>query len=72
MLTTRKLHLRKRSLSDITAFVEEEIIIVNDLLFSNNAVEQYLDKIEISKRGVEVLYDEDRDRRVKREYGQDV
>ena len=72
MLTTRKLHLRKRSFSDITAFVEEEIILVNDLLFFTNAVEQYLDEIEISKRAVEVLYDEDRDRRVKRKYVEDV
>ena len=47
-LTIRMHHLRGLSLSDIIAFVEKETILVNDPLFSNNAVEIYLDKTKES------------------------
>ena len=47
-LTIRMHHLRGLSLSDIIAFVEKETILVNDPLFSNNAVEIYLDKTKDS------------------------
>ena len=46
--TIRMHHLRGLSLSDIIAFVEKETILVNDPLFSNNAVEIYLDKTKES------------------------
>ena len=40
------------SLADLVAFVEEESLLVDDPLFSNNAVEQYLDQTDkSSKRG---------------------
>ena len=47
-LTIRMHHLRGLSLSEIIAFVEKETILVNDPLFSNNAVEIYLDKTKES------------------------
>ena len=47
-LTIRMHHLRGLSLSDIIAFAEKETILVNDPLFSNNAVEIYLDKTKES------------------------
>ena len=39
-------------MADLIAFVEEETLLVDDPLFSNNAVEQYLDRTDkYSKRG---------------------
>ena len=39
-------------MGELIAFVEEETLLVDDPLFSNNAVEQYLDRTDkSSKRG---------------------
>ena len=52
VLTIRKRRSREPSLADLIAFVEEETLAVDDPLFSNNAVEQYLDRTDkSSKRG---------------------
>ena len=52
VLTIRKRRSREPSLADLIAFVEEETLLVDDPLFSNNAVEQYLDRTDkSSKRG---------------------
>ena len=48
----RKRRSRKPRLADLIAFVEEGTLLVYDPLFSNNAVEQYLDRTDkSSKRG---------------------
>ena len=52
VLAIRKCWSRQPSLADLIAFVEEETLLVNDPLFSNNAFEQYLDWTDkSSKRG---------------------
>ena len=52
VLTIRKRRSMEPSLADLVAFVEEESLLVDDPLFSNNAVEQYLDQTDkSSKRG---------------------
>ena len=51
-ISIRKRRSRDPSLADLIAFLEEETLLVDDPLFSNNAVEQYLDRSDkSSKRG---------------------
>ena len=52
VLAVRKRRSMKLSLAVLIAFVEEEILLVDDHLFSNNEVKQYLDRTDkSSKRG---------------------
>ena len=52
VLAITKRRSREPSLAELIAFVEEETILVDDSLFSNNAAEQYSDRtVKPSKRG---------------------
>ena len=52
VLASRKRRSREPSLTDLTVFAEEDTFLVDDPLFSNNTVEQYLDWThKSSKRG---------------------
>ena len=52
VLALRKRKSREPSLADLVAFIEEEFLLVNDPLFTNNAVEHYLDRTDkYLKRG---------------------
>ena len=52
VLALRKRRSREPSLADLVAFIEEEFLLVNDPLFTNNAVEHYLDRTnKYLKRG---------------------
>ena len=44
VLSLRKSHQKEPTLSDLSYFIEEEPPLVNDPLFSNNAVDEYLEK----------------------------
>ena len=44
-LSLRKRHQKKPTLLDLSYFSEEESALADDLLFSNSAVDEYLDKL---------------------------
>ena len=50
VLAIRKRRNREPNLADLIAFVEEYTLLVDDPLFSNNAVEQYLDWTDKSSK----------------------
>ena len=45
MLSLRKRHQKEPALSDLSYFIEEESALVNAPLFSNSAVDEYLEKL---------------------------
>ena len=45
VLNLRKRHQKEPRLSDLSYFIEEESALVNDPLFSNSAVDEYLEKL---------------------------
>ena len=44
MLSLRKRQQKEPTLSDVSYFIEEESALVNDPLFSNSALDNYLEK----------------------------
>ena len=44
VMSLRKRYQKEPTLSDLSYFIEEESPLVNDPLFSNNAVDEYLEK----------------------------
>ena len=44
-MTLRKRHQKEPTLSDLSYFIEEESALLNDPLFSNSAVDAYLEKL---------------------------
>ena len=45
MLSLRKRHQKEPTLLDLSYFIVEETALVNDPLFSNSAVDEYLEKL---------------------------
>ena len=56
VLAIRKRKSREPSLAGLIVFVEEETLLVDDPLFSNNAVGQYLDRTDKSSKRVRTKY----------------
>ena len=44
VLSLRKRHQKEPTLSDLSYFIEEESVLVDDPLFSNSTVDEYLEK----------------------------
>ena len=45
VLSLRKRHQKEPTFSDLSYFIKEESTLVNDPLFSNSAVDEYLEKL---------------------------
>ena len=55
VLSLKKKHQEEPTLLDLSYFIEEESALINDVLFSNSAVDEYLEKpVKPAKRSLKM------------------